>query len=291
MIDFALLVNAHLPNVDAMLASSKAQYDNINSYMAKLQTSEGQGKFTEISTVDAFVISFDDFLAWAEDYANRVVEGHPNPDSEEAKQFKEKTTKSLKDMRFQAYGQKQVEHVELDYQDGGAQFMFGLAVFCVKNAEKREIYVLHSGCGRKWESAPGHPLDRPWWEAEADNVKGFVKHGALKQARHLLQAHVQKASWRNVRIQNTTMRDITVVVKKNSEPWYNNWCSDAAFHMTSGCSQFADWQRYRTCEVIIQAEGFEEVSFQATPGSTWKIADNGKQFNKETALWAVCCAF
>merc|ERR1719263_641916 len=121
-------------------------------------------------------------------HADDVMGGHP--ESESAEVFKTSMVRSLKTMRMGTATMRDGQLVELNYADAEAQFIFGYTAVCVNMKKVQEMHVFVSGFGKKWESAPGHALDKPWWDDNADNVKGFVKYGALKQAKDLLQPHV-----------------------------------------------------------------------------------------------------
>lgn len=82
----------------------------------------------------------------------------------------------------------------------------------------------------------------------------------------------------NVRIQNMTDHDITVSIKKCREPWHNSFCSEAHTRIVSGA--YEDWQRYKTCEVTVQADGVEDMKFEAKAGFVWWIAGDGVRFEK-----------
>merc|ERR1719265_1913309 len=48
------------------------------------------------------------------------------------------------------------------------------------------MHVVVSGYGMKWCQPPGDALNEPFWEERGDAVKGFLKHGAIKNGMQIL---------------------------------------------------------------------------------------------------------
>lgn len=179
------MAKIHCATVNKALLTIKPQYDTTQAYMKNLQTKEGEGKFTEISMTDSMCIDYSDWDDWCEMHADDVMGGHP--ESKGAEVFKKSMIRSLKGMRMGTATMRDGQFVELNYADAAAQFIFGYTAVCANMREVREMHVFVSGFGKKWESAPGHALDKPWWDDNAANVKAFVKYGSLSQVQENLQ--------------------------------------------------------------------------------------------------------
>lgn len=188
--DLALVVNKHTPEIQKQWASTKPSFDKVTTVMDGLKTKkqEDGSKMLEINKTEQEVIDHDSWYDWVNAHVDDVMGNIPvDSMTSETREFRKEMISAMRMMKSGDAHMKQGEIVELSFEVGAEQFLFGYCAVCVNDREKKEMHVAVSGFGKKWQQAVGMKMDRPWWDSHADDVKGFLRHGALDQLKGYLR--------------------------------------------------------------------------------------------------------
>lgn len=181
MIAWSLMQASHESYLKNDKDKMRPDHEAIAEVLKGLRTKSGTG---QIVAGQAAVIAYDDWKIWCEDHVEQLCAQHP--DSDEAKKFREQLLRKMMSLRTVVAGTDWAEIVDLGFHDGKSQFVFAY-VAAVCRTDGREIHVITSGFGNLWEQEAGFALDRAYWTSRLDQVRNYVKFGALEKLLDTIQ--------------------------------------------------------------------------------------------------------
>lgn len=120
----------------------------------------------------------EDWSSWVETHADQLMGGHP--DTEESRAFRRRVVTEMKNLKI-GNNLKGAEIVELGYEAGDPQFIFAYCAATCPDKAKGEVHAVLSGFGKKWKEDEGHALDKPFWAGRIQDIRSYLKYGALEQ--------------------------------------------------------------------------------------------------------------
>jgi NADH:ubiquinone oxidoreductase subunit len=185
--DHALVAQTHYGYLQRDYDNTRRQYEFMGGALESLKHEGHRGRLVRLDSMQTPTVRVSDWKEWVMMHADAVCANHPR--TREAREFKDKMINTMNMWGFQSKGQSENTIVALDFACGASQFIFGyVAVFAKRDGI---IHVLVSQYGKQFQMNPGHNMQQPFWQQHTNDVKAYLRHGAVKQALQELAPYAQ----------------------------------------------------------------------------------------------------